>query len=298
MGYKILCIDGGGIRGIYSLQILKMLEEEVDSDIFKKVDCFAGTSAGALIVAALSQGYTAKDLMRFFSFFGRRVFQKNPQAKDGGAKYTNRFLSKALKRMFPKNPTLADINKHIIIPACSLCSEEDGKWLPKIYDNLDRNAAKEYHLIDAALKSAAAPIYFSSHRGYVDGGLFALNPSLIAYSRALEKKHGDIQLLSIGNGINPAGINEEVDWNEVQWMVPYREVARHPLFALLTDIGSCIPDYPLRQILGGSYHRVNGPLDEPVEIDDANKAGLLIRNAKSIPCWEETKTWIREKFLQ
>ncbi len=63
MEYKILCIDGGGIRGVFSLEILKMLQEDLGKDFLKGFDCFSGTSTGALIVSAFIRGFQPRELI-------------------------------------------------------------------------------------------------------------------------------------------------------------------------------------------------------------------------------------------
>jgi patatin-like phospholipase/acyl hydrolase len=284
--YRILSIDGGGIKGVFALQVLKMIEEELGRDILKKIDCFSGTSTGALIVSGMAMGYEPKDLLRFYKFFASRVFPKRKELEDlGKAKYGNEKLKRILSRVFPENPTLSDLSRHIVIPACKLSSEAEGCWYPEVYDNFDREKSKEYSLIDVALRSSAAPIYFPSYQKYIDGGVFALNPSLLAFSRAIDPKGGgiqqsDVRILSLGNGINPAKIEEEIDWDEKRWMQPYGRVALHPLFSLMTDMGAFMPEYPLTQILGDKFCRINGPLPVPVEMDDLTKVGLLIKSAK------------------
>ena len=45
----ILSIDGGGMRGIFTLQLLKKLEEVAESPIYEWCDMVAGTSTGAII---------------------------------------------------------------------------------------------------------------------------------------------------------------------------------------------------------------------------------------------------------
>jgi patatin-like phospholipase/acyl hydrolase len=40
-------------------------------------------------------------------------------------------------------------------------------------------------VVDAALRSAAAPTYFPVYQGYCDGAVTANNPSLVAVSMAL-----------------------------------------------------------------------------------------------------------------
>lgn len=302
MAYKILSIDGGGIKGVFSLQILKMLQDEVDKNILDKFDCFAGTSTGALIVGALASGFQPAELLRFYALFGKMVFPKRGGEKPI-AKYDNERLKAVLHKILPANPMLSQIKKDIIIPTCYLGPDQNGSWSPVIYDNFSKEGEKDVFLIDAALRSAAAPIYFPSYQKYVDGGLYALNPSLVAFSKAIDPMAGkrkveDIRLLSLGNGINPTAIEEDIDWDEKSWMEPYGTVATYPLFSIVADMGAQIPDYPLEQILKGHYKRINNMLPVPVEMDDIKKVALLKRSAKSIKSeqkakWREYVSWTR-----
>lgn len=307
MVYRILCVDGGGIRGVFALQVLKMLQEEIDHNLFDKVDCFAGTSTGALIVASLSQGYEPKDMLHFYTFLGRLAFAKNPKFSEGSAKYSNQNLQKMMNRFLPEDPLLSELKPHIIIPTCHLGCEKSGFWQTMIYDNYDREESKKHKLIDIALRSSAAPLYFPSYQKHVDGGLFALNPSLVALARSLDKEGGkkeldEIRLLSIGNGVSPVGINQDIDWGVNKWFSPYHDLAEYPLFSLLTDMGSSIPEYPLSQILREKTLRINGPLQIPIELDDVSKVDVLKKSALDIKQhtpekWESYKHWVRQNFI-
>lgn len=306
MTYKILCIDGGGIKGVFALQLLQQLQEDAKVKLLNHVDCLAGTSTGALIVSSFSAGFKPKDLIRFYQLLGSRAFPYGKNYEHGGAKYDPSKLKKILTKLFAKYPTLADVKRDIIIPTCSLCHKQQKKWYPEVFDNFDREKAKEYSLVDVALRSSAAPIYYPSYQNYVDGGIFALNPSLVAFSSAIDPKKGnqkieDVRLLSIGTGVNPVAIHEEVDWDEVRWMKPYHTLSQHPLFSLMTEVGSLVPEYPLQQMLKGNYQRVNGFLPSPIEIDDATRVPTLIKAAKNVPHlypdqWRQTVEWVKENF--
>lgn len=306
MTYNILSIDGGGIKGVYALQLISLLEKDSGVKIIDHSNCLAGTSTGALIVSTFSAGYKPKDLIRFYRLMGSRAFPEGKNSDHGGAKYDPARLRAILLRLLSKCPTLGAAEKDLVIPACSLCHEVKKKWHPEIFDNFDRKEASKLDLIDVALRSAAAPIYYPSYQNYVDGGLYALNPSLIAFSSAIDPEKGkqkieDIRILSIGTGINPVSIQEEVDWDEVRWMRPYHSFAKHPLFSLMTEVGSVIPEYPLEQILQEKYQRVNGHLPVPIEMDDASRVSTLISAAKDYPkeCpneWEQAVSFVKANF--
>src|SRR6266481_5166322 len=82
--HRALALDGGGIRGIMTLQVLARLEELLRSarkagpgfrlcDFF---DVIAGTSTGAIIAAALARGMSVAEVMEFYQSFGRLAFTK------------------------------------------------------------------------------------------------------------------------------------------------------------------------------------------------------------------------------
>lgn len=298
MSYKILCIDGGGIRGVFALEILKMIQEELGKDVLEQFDCFSGTSTGALIVSALLKGYHPNELSHFYSLFGRKIFPKGRKGVTWEAKYNQNFLRRILHLTWSEKTTLADLKKQIIIPACRL----HGSFDVEIYDNFDLEKAKEWRLVDIALRSSAAPVYFPSYQRYIDGGIYAINPSLLAFSRVIDPKGGnknisDIKILSIGTGINPTSINEEINWGANDWMSPYNEMADYPLVSLMTEIGATIPDYPLKQMLKNNYLRINATLPIPVEIDDPTKISVLkeaarIIKEKSPQMWNQYINWI------
>ena len=82
---RILALDGGGIRGVLTLEFLLELEKQlreklqrgedfVLSDYF---DLIAGTSTGAIIATALALGMSVEDVRRFYLECGREIFTKS-----------------------------------------------------------------------------------------------------------------------------------------------------------------------------------------------------------------------------
>ncbi|MBM3193055.1 MAG: hypothetical protein FJZ59_02335 [Chlamydiae bacterium] len=305
MSYKILALDGGGIRGVFSLEILKMLQDDLGKDVLLGFDCYSGTSTGAIISAALLSGFQPRDLIHFYTIFGRKIFPKKRKHIKNEAKYSNQFLQTMLRATLSEKTTLAELKKHVVIPACVLSDSIEGRWGVEVFDNFNVKKAKDWNLVDVALRSAAAPVYFPSYQNYVDGGLYALNPSLLAFSRVLDplggNKHiSEIKILSIGTGICPIGVKEEINWGLDQWVSEYKEKAYHPLFSLITEIGALVPDYPLRQILKENYVRINSVLKEPIEIDDPSKISELRASAREVreknpKLWDSYLNWFSEK---
>ena len=296
MVYRILSIDGGGVRGAFALKMLKFIEDEVDKDFLKKVDCFAGTSTGGLIATCLNLGYSPSRLLFYYKHLSPLAFPKN---SEGNSKYRHDRLKKLLRTIVPKDLRMNQLEKDLVIPACNLYQEKKKRWKEEIYDTFGGCDEK---VIDVAIRSAAAPLYFPSYQGYVDGGVYAVNPSLVAYSRAIDKDGGgidssEVRLLSLGNGVNPTGIKGEIDWGIEDWMGE-----KFKLFELMTDMGMQAPHYPLKQILRDNYRRLNTILNEEVAIDDTKKVKILVDSAKDFKkehgdIWSNDKDWIQNNYL-
>ncbi|MCH9621453.1 MAG: putative sporulation hydrolase CotR [Chlamydiia bacterium] len=296
MVYRVLSIDGGGIRGVFALKLLEFIQDEVDKDFLKKIDCFAGTSTGGLISTCLNLGHSPKKLLFYYKNLGSFAFAKNTK---GSSKYHNKRLKFLLKTIVPKNLTLNDLDRDLIIPTCRLYDPSRGRWKEEIYDTFTNGGDR---VIDVAIRSASAPLYFPSYQGHIDGGVFAVNPALIAYSRLIDQNGGkkdshSIRLLSLGNGVNPSGIEGEVDWGVDDWMDD-----KLKLFELMTDMSMQVPHYPLQQILKDQYHRINSILKEEVALDEAKKVNSLLSSADLFKkehndIWLKDKDWLINKYL-
>jgi patatin-like phospholipase/acyl hydrolase len=297
MVYRVLSIDGGGIRGVYSLKLLNYIEEEVDKDFTKKIDCFSGTSTGGLIATCLNLGYSPKTLLFYYKHFSEFAFPVN---KNGGAKYHIHRLRFLLRAIISKNLNFSELKKDLVIPTCKLFDLEKGGWKEQIYDTF---ASFEENVIDVAIRSASAPIYFPSYQGHIDGGISAINPSMITYCRLIDKGFGakdkdSIRLLSLGTGINPAGLKGDINWGREDWMS-----ANHLLVELFMDLGAQAPHYPMQQILKDQYRRINSNLLENVPIDDVTKIEVLVESARAFKenekeSWDEHIRWIKEQYLE
>src|SRR5262250_1659706 len=72
---KMLALDGGGIRGVMTLGILRSIEEKVGSPLCDYFDYIAGTSTGAIIAAGLARGMTVSNLVDFYRSNGKQMFE-------------------------------------------------------------------------------------------------------------------------------------------------------------------------------------------------------------------------------
>src|SRR5579875_2436961 len=173
---KMLALDGGGIRGVITLQILAELENQLKQklgkgDDFRLSDYFdyiAGTSTGAIIAAGLSLGMSVQQLLKFYIDKGKAMFDKNWLLKEWKSLYQSGPLLDALQETFGADTDLHFDNGKFkcLLMVCTMNRSTDSPWpisnnpLAKYNDKLraDCNAnVKLYQLVRA---STAAPVYF------------------------------------------------------------------------------------------------------------------------------------------
>ena len=233
--FRVLALDGGGIRGIYTASVLHGLgahflpKEEEGWDIGRYFDLITGTSTGGILACGLAGGHPTSEILRVIEEFGPLVFA-NPQP-DGGLRlitWALRCLGRAanyseplragLEGSFGKK-TLGEVYENRRIAVC-LPAGRLLDWSPKVFKTphfAHFTRDRDVTLVDACLASGAAPILMpvasvneADHSNvpgnFVDGSLWANNPSLIGLLEALDlcadfetgKVLRPIEVLSIG----------------------------------------------------------------------------------------------------
>lgn len=287
---RILSLDGGGIRGYYSALLLARLEE-ARPGFLEGFDLFAGTSTGSIIALGLAMGLPAAEAAALYRRNAARIFETSwgERLRDAngliGPRYSARRFAAVLRNVFG-DCRLQDLKRRVLVPAFKL---DDGKrpgrrqWRPVLFHNLaGRDASPTLLARRAALYSSTVPAIFAPTDGYVDGGVFAANPSLCAALLTLDERHcpdapglEQVRLLSIGTGLTSLHIGAAAqDWGLAQWAMP--------LLGLMLDGGVEMVDYQCRLLLQGRYHRLNPWIEgDRVRIDDVGAFERLADAAAS-----------------
>ena len=186
--YRILSIDGGGVRGVFAAALLERVAE-IDPQTLARVDLCAGTSTGGLIALGIADRMPPEAIVALFAENGGKIFSarflKSLRDLNGfvGAEYRHHYLKDLVEATFGER-TLADLPGKVLIPAFALDSgDSNGRprsWVPKIFHNLEGSDTAGEKIVDVALRTSAAPMYFPSYQGHIDGGVIANNPSLVA----------------------------------------------------------------------------------------------------------------------
>ncbi len=330
--FRILSLDGGGIRGWLTASLLQRLQNDLKQqgypDFLEKVDLFAGTSTGGLLALGLAKGLSLQDCRDLYEKHGPIIF-KRPRfgvlSQILRAKYKNDYLGTTLREYFGDD-TLGDLaekrGKRVLVCTFDLDNGPNNRqgvrmWKAKFYHNFDP-ADSDYKekMVDVALRTSAAPTYFPIYDGHVDGGVVANNPSTCALAQALDPQTGkqtlnDIALLSLGTGLNPKIVEQQnASWGLAQWawfrVTTFLGASPSGGRALITDLlvegTGDVAHYQCRQILTPRFHRLNPQLDQPLDLDAIDKFDVL-RTAGEKALLEDAKTqeptvaWMKAHFF-
>jgi uncharacterized protein len=193
--FKILSIDGGGVKGLFSAAVLSEIEKKLDHPISDYFDMICGTSTGGIIALALAQKTPAEQIVEFYKTDGPKIFPfKNPESilkmvKQGFIKgnYSNQPLKTALDSIFG-TAEMKDSQNLLCIPSFNLTT---GKPCIFKFPHKEGGFYRDKHLkmVDVALATSAAPTYLPIHKigneQFIDGGIWANNPALCGLTEAL-----------------------------------------------------------------------------------------------------------------
>jgi len=293
--YKVLSIDGGGIRGLIPVRILERLEVH-HPGIVQEFDLFAGSSTGAVLAGGFAFGLKARYVRQMYQSFGSEVFTDSlwDDILDLkyilGADYKIDNLKSLLERVIG-DTKLGQLSKKVLIATYDLKddSRDPPRWKPKFFHNFpDSKGDEDERLVDVVIRSAAAPVYFPVYQGYVDGGVAAINPSTCALAQAFHEGFLDVRLLSMGTGTNPRCLDvQDGNWGIAKWGLN--------LVNMFMDGGGEVADYQCRQILRDQYYRLQPLLRETIGLDDWRATDRLIAIADSVNL-EPLLNWINKTF--
>ncbi len=255
--FKILSIDGGGIRGIFPAMVLTNYEAELKAkglekwQVHQNFDLICGTSTGGIMAIALALGIPAKEIYELYLDNAQVIFgnKKGFLKRFRYAAHKRDELERLIKEKYKayhngedgEDPRLKHCKTHVAIPIYDLMEGRPSVLKNKYHDAFVR----DFHIpaYQAALATSAAPTYFNPYstsyldlngldkpfQNKVDGGVFANNPTLngiIEAQKAFNLELKDIAVLSIGTGHQrfcDAGIDKKkrhrINYGVCYWML-------------------------------------------------------------------------------
>jgi patatin-like phospholipase/acyl hydrolase len=218
--YRILSIDGGGIRGLIPAVILDRIERRTGKPVAECFDLIAGTSTGGILAVALTRAgadgrprWKAAELIELYEAQGPRIFDRSlfkvlsSVFATEDEKYPRENLEAALEHY------LGDARLRDALTDLLVAAYETEQRFPFFFKRrrAREDPAYDFAVRDVAYATSAAPTYFEplklettdpvDYFSLVDGGVYASNPAMCAYAEA-RRHHPDRTALvvSLGTG--------------------------------------------------------------------------------------------------
>jgi uncharacterized protein len=281
---RVLSIDGGGIRGLIPALVLAEFERCSGKPIAELFDFIAGTSTGGIIALGLTKPggdgqpeYSAQYVADLYEREGPVVFSRDlwwrmlSLGNLIGPKYPSANLEQLLLDHFGEIK-LSQSLCELLVPAYDI----RGKRPYFFKSTKARNQPDDdFYLHQVAMATAVAPTYFAPYvineSVYVDGGVFANNPSLAALVEVMRMypKRQDIIFVSLGTGEMTDSINYEkaLGWGRFGWA--------RPILDIVFDGASDSVDHQVRKLIP-KYFRFQGRLSRCSDrLDDVSRANIL-----------------------
>ena len=285
---KVLSIDGGGIRGLIPALVLAEVERRTRKRTAELFDLVAGTSTGGILACALAcpgpdgaPAMSAEELSEIYFTEGPKIFDrsllKRITSLEGliDERYSDDGLNAALKR-YLGDARLSEALCDVFVTAYDV----EGRFAFFFRSARARNdPAYDFAMTDVARATAAAPTYFepfevtdvAGARSYplIDGGVYAVNPAMCAYTDVAAGA-GKLEVLaSLGTGTytRSYSFDDVNSWGLLQW-------ARPVLDFVFDGVADTI-DFELSKLAGERYVRLQAELRYANDaLDDASEANL------------------------
>src|SRR5690606_8612088 len=183
MPFRILAIDGGGVRGIFPAHVLAKLTTFLKAQPAETFDLIAGTSTGSIIAAAAATEFPLDQLVKLYEKHAVSIF--SPRYAAFGGKLKSAYSSEPLKTLLNEvfgNKTMSATRTRLLLPATDVSNANVFVTKSPYRDDFVRDG--DTLIADAVLGSCSAPSYFDPVRVkeylLADGGLWANNPSMVA----------------------------------------------------------------------------------------------------------------------
>lgn len=232
MSFKILSIDGGGIKGVFPASFLAAIEDRIQGRVVDYFDLITGTSTGGIVALGLGLGKSAAELRDFYSRLGPTVFRKPWFAGLRhlvSSKYGTDGLKAALVEAFGERK-IGESQTRLLIP--SLNRDTGSVYIYKTSHHHRLSFDYRQTAVEAAMATAAAPTYFPEHVSegsvpLIDGGMWANNPTIFGVIEAIGmcgQSPANIEVLSLGCTETPLNVQPGRFPGRAYWAVKAAEV--------------------------------------------------------------------------
>ncbi len=248
--YRILAIDGGGVRGIIPAMMIRELEKLTGKSMAEQFDLIAGTSTGGFLTLLLTKPgqdgkalYSGQDIVDLYVNHSKDIFHRS-----GLRAFLS--LNGWLRPKYPESSVLSTFEAYLNKNQPHKLSEVLTDVLITGYEIEQREAfyfqrctAREnddwdFYLVDVARSTTAAPTIFPAVEIHnvngnrtlklIDGGLVANNPAALALAEAIRQggEYARYLVVTLGTGSYEAPLlyKKAKNWGLLAWATRIADV--------------------------------------------------------------------------
>jgi patatin-like phospholipase/acyl hydrolase len=269
--FRILALDGGGMRGIFTASYLAELDRRLGRPLAEDIDLIVGTSTGGIIGLGLAADYPPAEMLEFYLDHGPKIFARSRPFPIWlfRPRYSRSVLDRVLHDRFGEM-RMNELRTPVCITAHELVAGTTRVWKDDHHPSLHGGGDQLVWKVAAA--TAAAPTFFAPMQmehedSHVDGGVWANNPALVGITEAIryfDRQLRDIRLLSVGTTSRVFRIKSHRKAAKMGWV----GWARKTLDLLQGTVSMAADRQAMHLLPQGQYLRIDNELAERVRLDN------------------------------
>ncbi|XP_043285174.1 calcium-independent phospholipase A2-gamma-like isoform X2 [Venturia canescens] len=293
-GIRILTIDGGGIRGLVVLEMLKKLEQLTGQKVHEMFDYMCGVSTGAILSATLGglKRKSLDEISELYKALSTKIFTRGTIRGASNLVWSHSYYDTELWEQMlqehlgdkdliktardPNSPKFAAVSA-VINHAPIMVYIFRNYTLPYRVES-QYMGSHRHKVWEAVRASAAAPTYFGEFKQgdylFTDGGLMVNNPCAVAIHEAKQLwPNTPIQcVVSFGTGRIPTVIGDsgnDVGESTIGWKEKFHKIlaSATDTEAVHTMLNDLLPDHV--------YYRFNPYLTEMLSMEEIRPEKIM-----------------------
>ncbi|WP_010300578.1 patatin-like phospholipase family protein [Candidatus Odyssella thessalonicensis] len=271
---KAITIDGGGMRGLYTIELMKAVEGRLNGKISEHAQIIAGTSTGSILGFGLAIDRPLETLANLYINHGQDIFYQTDweyfENGDGltGPKYDPSKFESILNENF-EQMKLSDLKcHHVMAFATNITQQRLQVFDTKVARNSPEDDAPIWFTIRS---STAAPTYFAptlwKGDALCDGGLLVNNPSTVTLTQLIEVYGWGVlptlKMVSFGTGTFNTGISYEYasTMGTLKWAAPISDM-------MIKSASTMYCQLSAKLLSADQLVRLNGSLSRDLTLDN------------------------------
>ncbi|MBK9314696.1 MAG: patatin-like phospholipase family protein [Acidobacteria bacterium] len=248
--YRILAIDGGGVRGIIPAMMIRELEKLTGKSMAEQFDLIAGTSTGGFLTLLLTKPgqdgralYSGQDIVDLYVNHAKDIFHRSRLrailSLNGWLrpKYPESSVLSTFETYLNKNQAhkLSEVLTDVLITGYEI-ERREAFYFQRC--TARENADWDFYLTDVARSTTAAPTIFPAVEIHnvngnrtlklIDGGLVANNPAALALAEAIRQggEYARYLVVTLGTGSYEAPLlyKKAKNWGLLAWATRIADV--------------------------------------------------------------------------